>query len=583
MIFNYWKILSEQKGRTMKYITILTSIFAFITSATATVVSDAPGEVSNSSAQQMTELPTAPAEYSRPKDFKPELYKYNLKQLSEKYSDEMMARAQDVMRRVEETNANGKYKATAESIDSHKCPEWFKDAKFGIFIDWGLWSLASWAPKRVSGAMYPDWYELRMYSNFKKGSPFYRYRDYHVKNWGADFERDHFIPLFKAEQFDAKKLISIFKEAGAKYVVPFCKHHSGFCLWDSSWTFRDVMDMGPKRDITKEIVDACKKKDLKFGFYFSLAEWEYPILDDAGNMQSCVWVKPASYSPDMEYKASGKVAVKDYVRDYSIPQAVEFIDKYSPDILWYDADWAYKAKKFGSYDLSAYFYNVSKKPVAVNDRYGNGEPEEIKGKFTKRPRYWLRTIRGDFFTDEFGDTSECIDINNYHPWEACRGISQSFGNNWQDDESNVITSKEFVVMFADMVARGGNLLFLINLDGQGAIPEVQMKRLQDIGKWLSKWGECIYATRPLSPFTKDGVSYTQSKDAKTGYAIIANPTEEVILPISVVEKSNIRAVNSKRILKWEYADDLMTSVKVYLPSTMAGSELPVAIQFKIKK
>ena len=105
--------------------------------------------------------------------------------------------------------------------------------------------------------------------------------------------------------------------------------------------------MGPKRDISGEIADSCRKNGLKFGFYFSLSEWEFPVLDKRGNLVNCSWNKILPYSADMEYKASGKIAVNDFVREYTIPQAVEFIDKYSPDILWYDADWSEKAAKLG--------------------------------------------------------------------------------------------------------------------------------------------------------------------------------------------------------------------------------------------
>lgn len=166
-----------------------------------------------------------------------------MRQISEKYGAKTIERGRAEYARVSAVNESGKWKADGKSIDAHKCPEWFVDAKLGIFIDWGLWSIASWAPKRENGAMYPDWYELRMYSDFTPDSHFYGYRSYHVKNWGADFERDHFIPLFKAEKFDAKELMEVFAKAGAKYVVPFNKHHSGFCLWDCSYTLRDTVDM----------------------------------------------------------------------------------------------------------------------------------------------------------------------------------------------------------------------------------------------------------------------------------------------------------------------------------------------------
>ena len=352
-------------------------------------VTNAPGEtaVLKKEAETLPDYPLAPKKYRRPSGFKPSLYKYSLKQMSEKFSEETIKAARAHTARVRATNEAGKWKPNGKSLDKHECPEWFKDAKFGIFIDWGLWSLASWCPPKKEGAMYPDWYELRMYSNFYSKSPFWGYRNYHIKNWGEDFQRDHFIPLFKASDFNSEELAELFSECGAKYVVPFSKHHSGFCLWPSSYTHRDVMDMGPKRDIMSPLAEACKKLGMKFGFYFSLSEWEYPLLKEDGTLANFSWNKEIPYSDDMEYKASGKIAVKDFVNEYIIPQAAEFIEKYSPDILWFDADWADKASALGGYDIAAYFYNISQKPVAVNDRYGLGEPDEIKGRFTAaRPR-----------------------------------------------------------------------------------------------------------------------------------------------------------------------------------------------------
>ncbi len=588
----------------MKKITaILAAALSFTGLAAQNANPDAPGEnvASKASKKALPKTPLAPAQYRRPAGYTPKLFELNLAQISEKHSARTIERGQKAFAKVAAVNAAGKWKPEAKSIDAHKCPEWFIDAKFGIFIDWGLYSVASWAPARDKGATYPDWYELRMYSDFTPDSNLWGFRSYHIKNWGEDFQRDHFIPLFKAQDFDAKKLAEVFSACGAKYVVPFFKHHSGFCLWDSSYTFRDTVDMGPKRDIAREIADACAEKSLKFGFYFSLTEWEYPILGKDGKMQNFAWGKTLPYSPDMEYKASGKIAVKDYVREYLIPQAAEFIDKYDPDILWFDGEWNVPATELGGYDLAAYFYNVNegRKPVAVNDRYGEGAPEEIAGKAGKRLNKILRSIRGDFFTDEFGDAADCIDPAKYHPWESCRGISQSYGNNWRDDESNVLTSNEFISMFADTVARGGNLLLLVNLDGRGAIPEVQKKRLLDIGKWLGKYGEAIYSTRVIAPFATPEIAYTRAKDGRFAYAIVKNPKAENVLelaPRSGVKPAAFAAARharsaAKKLAKitllprgeaLEFSKAPCGKILLKLPAEALADGLPVAVKLPLK-
>lgn len=554
-----------------------------------TAAVDAPGEITTRSSSALVNHPLAPKEFRRPDGWKRQRYPLTVEQISEKYSEKTMKKAAETFVKMEAVNSRGKWKPTPQSIDSHKCPEWFLDAKFGIFFDWGLWSIPSWAPKKEQGAMYPDWYEQRMYSNFTPKSAFYGYKDYHVKNWGEDFQRDDFIPLFRGEKFDAEKLVQLFKQSGAKYVVPFNKHHSGFCLWDSSFTLRSSAAMGPRRDFVKEIVKACAENDMKFGFYFSIDEWEAPILKPDGTLGTYRWGKMGAvedFDPKLNDIASGKIAVKDFIKDYIVPQAIEFIDKYSPDIVWYDADWAAPATYFRTYDISAYFYNVNegKKEVAVNDRYGRAAPEELaKKKFNGRKRTWLRTIRGDFFTDEFGDTSAEISVDSYHPWEACRGISQSYGNNWQDDETNVVTSKEFINMFADMVARGGNLLLIVNPDGQGGLPEIQKRRLLDIGGWLAKNGEAIYATRMLAPFHCDGAAYTRTKDGKFGFAILKNPAKQVELKFSPVPNAQFSDVATGAKIEWKYKNPAKKEGAVLtLPDSLAKSELPVAVKFNLK-
>lgn len=489
--------------------------------------------------------PLAPKEYRRSENTILEApSKLSLKQMYDKYYLSHSALAKKYVDKLEKTNAEGFWKPTEDSIDSHKAPEWFLDAKFGMFIDYGLWSVAGWAPKREKKAMYPDWYEYRIYTHPE-------YIAYHKKNWGDDFKPDHFIPLFKADKFDADKIVKIAKDSGMKYVVPFFKHHSGYCFWQSSFSKRNTVDMTPNKDLVMPIKDACKKYDLKFGFYFSVDEWEYPIIQENGEMKIRSWkrkgedgekIKMRDYDPEYELICSGKVPVKDFINEYLLPQGVELIDKYKPDLLWYDGEWFEKVEDLRTYDLSAYYYNTCDKlngGVAVNDRYGLKDDK------------MLRVIRGDYYTNEYGDNDKKISFENAHPWEECRGISQSFGFNWQDDEGNVISASEFVSTFVDIVAKGGTLLLIVNLDKDGALPEVQEKRLKEIGAWLKKNGEAIYATRQLSPFIEDGIAYTRSKDSSQAFAIIKNPKEgEVAIKISPKKENKIQILGTKKDLKW---------------------------------
>ena len=492
---------------------------------------------------QNANTPLAPEQNRKPENYQQSKFKYSMEELKNNFSEEMMQKANKQYERVQQTNNKGKWKPTPESIDTHQAPDWFKDAKFGMFIDWGPWSVAGWAPKKENGAMYPDWYELRLDTD----SAFIKY---HEKNWGKDFKRDDYIPLFTAREYDPDKLVKLAADAGMKYIVPFSKHHGGFCLWPSSFTQRDAGDMGPKRDLIKPIVESCKKQGLKFGFYFSVEEWEYPLIDKEGNIKPRLWeIKNKPSMEDLEKRAAGKVPVKDFSKDYIVPQAVEFIDKYDPDMIWYDGEWTTEATDLRTYEISSYFYNQAegRKEVAVNDRYGTKEGKR------------LRFVRGDFFTSEYHSLTD-ENKKSTHAWEECRGISQSFGYNWQDTEANVISTKAFIDMFVDIVARGGNLLLIVNLDGQGALPEIQENRLLDIGKWLSVNGEGIYATRSYNRQIEGSISYTQSKDGQFVYAILKewSGSKLHLKGINPVNGSKIEMLGFDRPLEWTTGNDGVT-------------------------
>ena len=214
------------------------------------------------------------------------------------------------------------------------------------------------------------------------------------------------------------------------------------------------------------------------------------------------------------------------------------------------------AEGLRTYDIAAYFYNKAegRKEVAVNDRYGT------------KDKKWLRSVRGDFFTNEYGDMEKEAKQTT-RAWEACWGISQSFGYNWQDTDENVISSNEFIDKFVDIVAHGGNLLLIVNLDGQGALPKIQENRLKDIGKWLKVNGEGIYATRT---FTRQGVgtvAYTRTKDNQYVYAIMKKwPGQELQLNGIKAEKdSKIEMLGYTKPLEWINGQD---GVLVKLPDKL---------------
>jgi alpha-L-fucosidase len=406
----------------------------------------------------------------------------------------------------------GPYAADVNALRRHKCPEWFRDAKFGMFIDWGIYSVPGWAPRQEEGSMYPDGYLNHI---------LHREADkaYHEQTWGKDFMPDDFIPLFTAENYDPQWLAGLAKEAGMKYIIPFCKHHDGFCLWPSSYTGRNALQMGPHRDLIRPLVDECNQLGLKFGFYFSVEEWRMPVIEN-GEKKVRMWnAQPEPWNPDpkqIKKMMSGKYFIEgDFFTHYIVPQAKEFIDLYDPDILWFDGEWDYLMETQHTPDILSYFLNRAegRKEVTFNDRNGQS-----------------RHKIGDFFTSEYHSLPPEVKLT--HPWEENRGISQSFGYNWQDTEENVLTVDEFIDLFVRTVSENGNLLLIVNLDGKGGLPDVQERRLREIGKWLKVNGEAIYGSRPwIVTGEEDGkIRYTQSKDGRAVYAVCTDfPKDELKL------------------------------------------------------
>lgn len=531
----------------------------------------------------------APDGYRRPAEWMPNRYVKTLQQLADELSSEQVARAKREMGRVDGVNGKGRWKADLESLGKHTCPAWFEDAKLGVFIDWNLYSVASYAREKPDAAFYPDWYCDFMHYNPDESKDAHLgengVRSYHEANWGKDFKRDDFIPLFTGKKFDADKLCVFLKDCGARYLVPFLKHHDGFCLWDSTWTRRTSVQRGPRRDFAAEMVAACKAQGLKFGFYFSTGEWEYPFLKDDGRVEvrsgglgtGTPWPQDQR---EFETRISGKVAVRDYKREYVIPQAVEFIDRYDPDLVWFDGEWNQPWTALGSADIAAYFYNRAegRKEVAVNDRFGLRRA--LPTEHTRQEMFanLLRCHCGDYYTDESGDVADQLDPARHHAWEECTGISKCYGNHWNESETNVMSESELIGKFSGIVARGGNLLLLVNLDAEGRIPKIEETRLRQIGMWLKENGEAIYGTRVVAPFSTPAVDYTQSKDGKTVYAIIKEPTAEVELACALRGMPFVKVVSSGVRLPVSVRSG---RVIVRLPQSLASSRIPFALRLTL--
>ncbi len=340
------------------------------------------------------------------------------------------------------------YQPNWESLDKRSTPQWYLDAKFGIFIHWGLYSVPAWG----APGQYAEWYWNRI--NDKKTNNVWR--TFHERNYGPNFEYFEFAPRFRAELFNPDQWGDLFVRSGARYIVPTSKHHDGFCLWPSKeasahwgrpW---NAVDIGARRDLLGELATACRKRDLRFGFYYSLYEWYSPI-----------WLRDR----------------RRFVVEHLFPQFKDLVTHYKPALIFSDGEWDMPSKDWKSEELLAWLYNESpcREEVVVNDRWG----KETRHK------------HGGYFTTEYAAGMQ----DDRHPWEENRGMGHSYGFNRAENIDDYKSSRELILVMIDLVSRGGNFLLNIGPNNDGTIPVIMQQRLVDIGDWLRVNGEAIYGTR----------------------------------------------------------------------------------------
>ncbi len=352
------------------------------------------------------------------------------------------------------------FQPTWESIDKRPTPAWFTDAKFGIFIHWGVYSVPAYAPVIPGKLAYAEWYWNQMTNgrNNPKANPIQKGSwEYHQKMYGPDYDYKNFAPQFRAELYDPAHWADVFARSGAKYVVLTSKHHEGFALWPSKeasatwgrpW---NAVETGPRRDILGALTSAVRAKGLRMGFYYSLYEWYNPLwLSD----------KPR------------------YIREHMTPQFKDLVTRYKPSLIFSDGEWDLTSAEWNSPALLAWLFNETavKDEVVINDRWGKDS----------------RHKHGGYWTTEYTPGMSGSD----HPWEESRGMGFSYGYNRAERLQHYHSSRDLVIMLTDLVSRGGNLLLDIGPDGDGTIPVVMEQRLVEIGNWLRVNGDAIYGTKP---------------------------------------------------------------------------------------
>ena len=418
--------------------------------------------------------------------------------------------------------AQGPYQPTWESLDSRPNPAWFSEAKFGIFIHWGVYSVPAWGPK----GSYAEWYWRYMNDEKRPTSK------YHDETYGEDFRYQDFAPMFKAELFDPAEWADLFARAGARYVVLTSKHHDGFCLWPSpdSWNWNSV-DIGPHRDLAGDLTEAVRARGLKMGFYYSLYEWFHPL-----------------YTSDPER----------FVNEHMIPQFKDLVERYQPSLIFSDGEWEHPNEMWKSRELLAWLFNESaaRDEVVVNDRWGKD----------------TRSRHGGYFTTEYGRHHRMDQVSRQqYSWEENRGIGGSYGFNRNETIEDYSTSTALLHLLIETVSRGGNLLLNVGPTADGRIPVIMQDRLLEIGGWLAVNGEAIYGTRPWRVAAEGELVRYTSRDGAV-YAICLDwPGKELSLAEPKLAKGGtVTLIGKQEPLRWRQKGG---KLEIQVP-TLAVNEVP---------
>lgn len=356
---------------------------------------------------------------------------------------------------MSETNDRG-YAPNWQSLQAYTVPAWFKDAKLGIFIHWGVYAVPAFGN---------EWYPRNMY---REGSREYAH---HRATWGDQkvFGYKDFIPMFRAKAWDPDAWVDLFEAAGAGYVVPVAEHHDGFPMYDCSFTNYNAAQMGPQRDVVAELERAVRNAGLKFGVSSHRAfNWRYYTFTEAFD----------THHPD-HHKLYGVPHPEDAPVSYTFildwyARTRELIDKFSPDVLWFDFGWHRDEFEPWRPRVAAYYYNHALahgyEPVL---QYKDKIPDGAAVLDIERGK--LEDIRPDYWQT---DTSV-----SYRSWGYIEG-----------DEFRSVSS--VVHDLVDIVSKNGNLLLNVGPKPDGTIPPAAEEILRGLGAWLQTNGEAIYGTRP---------------------------------------------------------------------------------------
>ena len=394
--------------------------------------------------------------------------------------------------------------------------EWWRDARFGLFVHWGLYSVpaGTYKGRRIDGI--GEW----IMNNAR--IPVSEYEKY--------------AAAFNPVGFDADEWVRLVKQAGMKYIVITSKHHDGFCLWDSKVTDWDIMDAAPfKRDILAELAGACKKHKIKLCFYHSIMDWHHPDAQ-------------APFYPNYNDGKRSNPDFDRYVETYMKPQLAELVANYGPlGVLWFDGEWIKDWTEPQGKALYAWLRELQP-DLIINNRVGKGR-KGMEG-----------LSKGDEYAGDFGTPEQQIPATGLPgvDWETCMTMNDTWGFKAYDD--NWKSSEDLIQKLVDIASKGGNFLLNVGPTPEGLIPNPSIQRLKAMGDWMAVNSESIYGTS-ASPVTLPEWARCTAKGDKLYLHVFDWPTDgtlEVNLGGADITKAYLLADKKKNALPVTCSENAVT-------------------------